>query len=149
VTLLKDIRLVKVNDGEGLVIFEDVRKGEKLMVLDKNYIYSPTRHSIQVDADIHWNPTTLEGFLNHSCEPNIALLGLPSLEFIAIDDITAGSELRFSYLTTETQMSCPFQCTCGSEHCFGHIAGFSKLSRDQKIFLRERYKLPNYLLELI
>lgn len=53
------------------------------------------------------------------------------LTFRALRDIAAGNEITFNYLTTESEMAVPFNCSCGSTNCFGLIQGRSFLTGAQ------------------
>lgn len=73
-------------------------------------------------------------YTNHSCDPNLRL-DFSTWQFVTLRDLAAGDELTFNYLTTEYEMSSPFDCQCGSPKCFGHVAGFGKLADDAKAAL--------------
>ena len=56
-------------------------------------------------------------YINHACDPNCALEkwqreGLPIIKVMALEDMSAGTELTVSY-----NWSPEFQCHCGSKKC--------------------------------
>ena len=57
---------------------------------------------------------------------------------VAIKPIAAGDIIAFNYLTTEYIMNTPFHCVCGSDRCFGYIAGFGKLPLESRQVLRSQ-----------
>jgi len=83
-------------------------------------------------------------FLNHGCEPNVALRGV---EVLALRDIAAGEEITFDYETTEFEMAVPFKCRCGASTCRGQIRGFKHLAAAQREVLRGQ--LASHLLRHI
>jgi D-alanine-D-alanine ligase-like ATP-grasp enzyme len=57
---------------------------------------------------------------NHSCDPNTAFVGL---NVVARRDIWLGEELTVDYATFYDGHMTPFDCSCGSPNCRGHIVG--------------------------
>jgi hypothetical protein len=88
---------------------------------------SPDRLTVQVDEATHieLDPTWLR-FLEHACEPNVAL-DVSSGRVVAVRAIAPGEVLAYFYPSTEWEMAAPFLCRCGSSQCLGHIAGASQL----------------------
>lgn len=56
----------------------------------------------------------------HSCEPNCCI-SFPTSSMVAIRRIEAGEAITYDYETTETWLSHPFWCLCGSRRCRGRI----------------------------
>jgi hypothetical protein len=118
-----------------LVALGPIRQGERVLAIDGPLVNKPCRYSIQVGAGLHVGPPpglTRDDaspryywrFLNHSCDPNSALVGR---EIVALRTIAEGEEVTFNYNTTEYDMASPFRCHCG--HCGGRlIRGFRHLS---------------------
>jgi uncharacterized protein len=57
-------------------------------------------------------------FLNHSCEPNVGILG--QIVFVAMRDIRAGEELTIDYAMFGADPK-PMPCGCGAASCRGVI----------------------------
>jgi len=122
---------------------QDIAAGEVVMELEGVRVALPTRFTIQVGllqhlelpADIAWTEE-LERypwrFLNHSCMPNTRVVqrgGVPCL--LALEDVSAGTELDFDYEANELELAEPFTCRCG--HCDGHrVRGFQHLGPEQR-----------------
>ena len=105
--------------------------GTVLMVLKGKTAARPNRYSIQIGRGKHLMP---EGedcvwqFLNHSCEPNAAILGR---KLVAIRAIAAGEEVTFNYNCNEYDMDAPFRCRCGA--CEGVLVrGYRYLSAAER-----------------
>ncbi len=101
---------------------------------------SPTRHSIQLNLDLHIECDASIGademrarfpwrFLNHRCDPNASVVGRM---LIARRAIAAGDEITFDYTTTEAVMAEPFRCACGAARCLGEVRGFLALSPEEQ-----------------
>jgi len=95
-----------------------------------------TRHSVQIDHDVHaifGQP--IESF-NHSCDPNCGIL-LPrdggSAEVHAMRAIAEGEELTFDYESFEDDIQhMPGPCLCGSRGCRGKLRGYGALPADRR-----------------
>lgn len=89
-------------------------------------------------------------YMNHSCEPNVAVdLLSPSEEqwcIRAIRDIEKGDSLTFFYPSTEWEMSQPFDCNCGKPTCLKSVAGAKFLSREE---LSRRGLINKHIWELV
>jgi len=90
-----------------------------------------TRHSIQVDHDVHIDPPAPLRFFNHSCAPNCGLLvrrGAPVVEVHALRAVEAGEELTLDYATFESEvLFVPGPCLCRAPSCRGRVAGYHEL----------------------
>ncbi len=64
-------------------------------------------------------------YLNHSCEPNLAICG--EREFVALRDIEPGEELTFDYSITEDELPWRMTCACGTPSCRGTITAIQLL----------------------
>lgn len=67
--------------------------------------------------------TPIDEFLNHSCDPNLWLVG--PVRLVARRRIAAGEELTVDYSTWEidNEWVLPAPCKCGSQACRGRITG--------------------------
>jgi hypothetical protein len=108
--------------------------GDLLLLLRGWPVAQPTRHTIQLDLDLHLEgePTALWRYLNHSCAPNAAIR---DRELLAIAEIAVGDEITFDYDTTEWDMASPFACACGAPACRGLVRGFRHLGADARAAL--------------
>ena len=92
--------------------------------------------SIQIADNLYLTPTAMRedgDMINHSCEPNLGLLG--SIVLVAMRDIQIGEELTFDYATCDDSDYDEFDCLCGTPSCRGKITG-----QDWKIpELQEKY----------
>lgn len=59
-------------------------------------------------------------FLNHSCAPNVGILG--QIVFVALRDIRAGEELTYDWAMEENE-PCRTRCRCGARGCRGTLTG--------------------------
>jgi len=122
--------------GRGLYATDAIRHDEIIYHFRPELHPSATRTSVQVGPGKHAEgENEANSFLNHHCAPNV-YIDTKGLCARALRDIEAGEELTFNYLTTEAELHSPFDCTCGAEHCFGHIAGFRHLSESERDRLR-------------
>ena len=132
---------IRDNEGvKGVIAKEDIVKDSVILYLKGTISTRPTKYTIQLDRNKHLTfPAVRKGaddldycwqYLNHSCEPN-GYINAAERTLRAARNIRRGEELTFNYLTTESEMAAPFNCTCGSAHCFGFIQGHKFLSADQ------------------
>ena len=80
--------------------------------------------SIQVADELYLSPSANRepgDMINHSCEPNLGLLG--SMVLVAMRDIVIGEELTFDYATCDDSDYDEFDCLCGTASCRGKITG--------------------------
>ena len=80
--------------------------------------------SIQVADDLYLTPSANRepgDMINHSCEPNLGLLG--SMVLVAMREIAIGEELTFDYATCDDSDYDEFDCLCGHATCRGQITG--------------------------
>ena len=125
---------VAVTHGIGSASLHALRPfapGERVFSLEGRPVTQPTRFTIQVGADAHLDPiserTSPWGYLNHGCDPNVAI-DVPRRAIVARRPIATGEELRFDYNTTEWELAEPFVCNCGSSRCVGVAMGFAHLA---------------------
>lgn len=65
-----------------------------------------TRHTIEIGPGEHVYDAYAQ-YINHSFAPNLKLEGR---DMLALQDISAGDELTFNYLDTESEIASPFVC---------------------------------------
>ena len=122
-----------------VIATESIDTGEVILEIYGVFVDRPSKYTVQVEDNLHVELPGVEGstqepdlhpwrFLNHSCDPNAALVGL---KLVALRPIRQWDEVTFDYNTTEFEMSTPFACQCG--HCDGTmIRGFKFLRADQQ-----------------
>jgi SET domain-containing protein len=145
--------------GRGLFAIEAIKKGEIVAVkgghiFDREKLKSVQKSlgpaEIQIGEDLFIGPLTRgqrQGsmiFSNHSCDPNIGVLG--QIVFVAIRNIRAGEELTHDWATTDDD-TYRLKCNCGSANCRGTITGRDWKKKD----LQKKYGkyMSQYLLERI
>lgn len=120
------------NPGDVITAF---RAGEVLS--------SPTYLTIQTGVNRHITlvPDYLQ-YTNHSCNPNV-FFDTTSMQFICLQALKPGDEMRFFYPSTEWDMAQPFICNCGSSNCLQLINGAAGLS-DATL---AQYRLSDFIIE--
>jgi hypothetical protein len=128
-----------------VIATEPIETGEQVLEIHGVFVDRPSKYSVQVEEQLHVELPLVEGltqepdrhpwrYLNHSCDPNAALVGL---RLIALRPIARWDEVTFDYNTTEYEMSTPFACQCG--RCGGTlIRGFKFLpeARQRELYPR-------------
>ncbi|MBV8464170.1 MAG: SET domain-containing protein-lysine N-methyltransferase [Acidimicrobiales bacterium] len=136
--------------GKGVYATQVLEPGQLILSGWGPRLPQRTRHSFQVDHDVHiLIPTAIE-LINHSCEPNCGVLlrrGTEALEIHTLRRIEPGEELLTDYATFESEiqfMTGP--CQCGAPSCRGRVTGYWDLSPERRRALGP-YVAP-YLREL-
>jgi SET domain-containing protein len=120
-------------EGRGLFAKEPIRKGEIVSVRGGHIITRQMEKKIK-KPEGYWgypiadefvlaplNSQEVESvmmFLNHSCEPNVGILG--QIIFVAMRDIDSGEELTIDYAMFGANKK-PMRCNCRSSNCRGLI----------------------------
>lgn len=122
-----------------VIALEPIEVGATVLEIHGVFVDRPSKYSVQVEDNLHVELPNVEGlaqdpdrhpwrYLNHSCDPNAALVGL---KLVAIKPIGRWDEVTFDYNTTEYEMSTPFTCQCG--RCGGAaVRGFKFLTLQQQ-----------------
>jgi cyanophycin synthetase len=114
-------------------------KGDVLLHAWGPYAMRRSRHSIQVDTNLHIIPPPPLRFFNHSCAPNCGLVircGVEEMLVHALRPIAEGEELTLDYDTFEAEVEhIAGPCLCNAKTCRGSVVGFQGLSQK----LREAY----------
>jgi cyanophycin synthetase len=122
--------------GQGIFATRDIASGETILRAWGPRLPKRTRHSMQVDSDLHILPDGVLVHTNHSCEPNCGVVirsGTAEISVRAMRLIAAGEELTIDYDTFEYEidhMGGP--CQCGAGACRGKVSGYRHLSADVK-----------------
>lgn len=156
--IMKNVEIKKSKNGLGIFaktkfktkenIFEV--KGEFISCDEENDIDEKTRdNSFRYDEEKYLSPAgELGDFLNHSCDPNSAVVKKGDKLFIvAVRDINPGDEVVIDYSTIlASDDSWEMGCHCGLEICRKVIKKFDSLP----IQIRQKYiasnMVPKYIL---
>jgi hypothetical protein len=123
-----------------LVATRAIAAGERLFRIEGDLTHQPSRYSVQVGYQLHidlkrehpaeeifdryyWR------FMNHSCDANAQIR---DIDVVALRDIHPWEPVTFNYNSTEWEMSEPFDCHCGSDHCLARIQGYRFLTVEQR-----------------
>lgn len=120
--------------GTGVFAKRTIKKGEVILPvtgirLHESQITDINRSLslLQVEVDTYLMATgTIDDFLNHSCDPNVAFT--PDGEsFFTLRDIQKDEELCWDYSTCENDAEWAMDCLCGASNCRGKVTGFPAL----------------------
>lgn len=154
-TIVKDSPI----DGKGRFAKKPIKKGEVVVIraghiIDKDKLEANKNiiadSDLQIADNLYLAPlsreefTNIMTFINHSCNPNLGILG--NVIFVAIKDIKAGEELCLDYAMFDNNDD-SFECSCGKKICRKKITG-----KDWQIKeLQDKYGnyFSSYLLEKI
>lgn len=135
--------------GKGLFSIRPIKKDEVIVIRSGHIIGTETLHKykniirdseLQILDDFYLAPlshaefSAVMTFVNHSCEPNLGLLG--NVVFVAMKDIKRNTELTLDYAMFSTHNDYVFACKCKSENCRKEIRG----NDWQKLNLQRHYK---------
>lgn len=124
---------ISETEGRGLFAKEPISKGETVSVRGGHIITRQVQEKMEKPEGYWGYPITDEFvlapftreevenvmmFLNHSCEPNIGILG--QIIFVAMRDIKRGEELAIDYAMFGANKE-PMSCNCQSSICRGLI----------------------------
>jgi uncharacterized protein len=120
-------------EGRGLFAKEPIQKGEIISVRGGHILTRQMEEKLEkpvgywgypIADDLVLAPLNTEEvetvmmFLNHSCEPNVGILG--QILFVAMRDITSEEELTIDYAMFGADKE-PMPCNCQSTTCRGLI----------------------------
>jgi hypothetical protein len=122
--------------GHSVYATQAFRPGEELFRAWGPYTTLRSRHSVQVDTDLHIITSAPLRFMNHSCAPNCGLLirsGVEWLEVRALQAIQWADELTLDYNTFESKVEfLDGPCLCGSPSCLGAVRGYEYLPQERR-----------------
>ncbi|MDX8469770.1 SET domain-containing protein-lysine N-methyltransferase [Mesorhizobium sp. VK23B] len=128
--------------GRGIFASRDFLPGEVVMVglLDR-LEKARTAHSIQMDWNVHALFEEPAIFVNHSCDPNLAIVPnrFRAYDFISVQEISPGVELTWDYATSEFECIGVPVCLCAAANCRQAAGGFSTLPPDHPLLLAGFY----------
>lgn len=139
--------ILTINRGLSLIASQPITAGERLMAFDGSFhewgattLSLPNEaplfirdHCIQIGEGRSRDSNGLARYANHSCEPNCGITDL--IWITAMQDIAPGTELTWDYAMTEDN-DWRMDCSCGSEHCLGVIAGYRHLPPEKRMAYR-------------
>lgn len=112
--------LKKDTTGEALYAAQSYRPGEVVLKFE-HVAWRPARDRYTVEHPFGghlFHPILAK--TAHSCEPNCRI-SFPDRTLVAVRSIAPGDAITFDYKSTESRMSHPFVCLCGSGQCRGRI----------------------------
>lgn len=137
--------------GSGMFALQPFQEGETVCVVGgmvmseaefETFQASHSRYNaIQIGENLHLveGPQiteTLEGSMNHSCDPNVWMADEVTL--VARRAIEAGEEITVDYalFTTQADWALDHPCRCGSPYCRHHVTGNDWKRKD----VQEKYR---------
>jgi len=129
--------------GRGLFAAEPIAAGQRILALMGTVMTSDLLDeqlfAMQIGPD-SWlcsDGSSLDDFINHSCDPN-AGFSKGNLELYALRDIAAGEEISWDYSTSISEPGWQLECRCGSVACRGIVRPWPELSDAQRGKLRSQ-----------
>ncbi|TGT35774.1 SET domain-containing protein-lysine N-methyltransferase [Mesorhizobium sp. M8A.F.Ca.ET.165.01.1.1] len=139
-----NVRVLNVSEDKGRGVFSarDFMPGEVVVIgLIARLEAARTTDSIQLDWGVHALFEEPAVIINHSCDPNLAIVPnrFGAYDFMAIREIFSGVELTWDYATSEFACVGVSVCLCGAENCRGAAGGFATLPRDHPMVISGLY----------
>lgn len=128
--------------GRGVFAARDFLPGEIVIIgLIDRMEKIRTTNSFQLDWNVHALFQKPAVIVNHSCDPNLAIVPnrFGAYDFVAIEKISSGVEVTWNYATSEFECIGVSVCLCSSQNCQGSAGGFSKLPRDHPMLVSGFY----------
>lgn len=127
--------LQETKTGKGVVASCDIEKGEVIFEFEKSFVNTPTNKTLRISEHVNQlsgDPSAIENFVNHSCEPN-AYIDFDALTLNALKPILKGTEVTYNYFTSDWGGEDDFECKCGAITCVRQVRGFRYLPREEKL----------------
>jgi uncharacterized protein len=133
-----DVEIRVTPHGRGVFALRDFKRGELILEFKgKIYFteqmprgfYSKSNHFLQVDKNQYLGPSrTPDNYVNHSCNPNSAVLFEGGYFLRSIRPIRVGEEISFDYSTTmDEENRWTMRCACSHVKCRNTITDFKDL----------------------
>ncbi len=122
--------------GMGIFALRKIKKGEIVGIVQGPKMFKVNRNIRDALSNPDWvgfkmhnwvDPIPPYKYLNHSCNPNIAIKGFKTL--IAIRDIKKEEEITIDYSIIEADPLWYMKCTCKEKKCRGIIKSIQKLPK--------------------
>lgn len=135
--------------GKGLFTSRKIKKGEVAFIMKgPKIVFHPSNKKealtlpniVGINEDLYIDPISPYVFINHKCDPNVAM-SEGGDTFFALRDIEIGEELTFDYSISEYS-DWEMECNCGSDNCRKVIKSIDKLPMDY--FLKYFPYIPNF-----
>ncbi len=148
---MKKIKYSQSNiHGRGIFADEFIRKGQKIQYINGRKMHHVTKNKKDSKDIEHWigigkstwinTDGTPFRFINHSCDPNAAIMGTKTL--VALKDIYSDQEITIDYSMTDADPHWSIDCTCGTKNCRKVIRAV--YSVPEEVFLRHMPYVPRY-----
>lgn len=128
--------------GRGVFAARDFLPGEIVIIgLIERMERTRTTYSLQLDWNVHALFQEPAVIVNHSCDPNLAILPnrFGAYDFVAIRQISSDAEVTWNYATSEYECIGVEVCLCSSKNCQGSAGGFSALPPDHPMLVSGFY----------
>jgi hypothetical protein len=130
------IELRETVKGKSVFARLPIAPDEVIFIFEPNFTTQPNQYSIQFDHNQHLKSLgQINDLINHSCSPN-CYIDFTQFLFKSLKLINQDEEITFNYLTSEWQLTFPFDCQCGHLNCLNQIQGFKFLSLTQRQLLK-------------
>jgi SET domain-containing protein len=127
--------------GRGVFTASFIPAGTRIVALEGQRArlqdLPPDSMATQIEDDwwLYSDGSSLDDFVNHSCDPNTGFARHDPVLY-ALRDIVAGEELSWDYSTSISLAGWNLQCLCGSKGCRGVILPFGELTLEERLRLR-------------
>jgi hypothetical protein len=151
------VEVKQAKNGQGIFAKKDFN-GEDIIFEVKGTLVScdideeldeETRsNTFRFDEEWYLSPKgELGDYLNHSCEPNSAVVKRDDkLLVVAVKDIETGEEITIDYSTIiASDDDWVMRCNCGSQNCRGLIGQFELLPKVLKSKYIRQGMVPEYI----
>ena len=107
-----------------LVIQTQVTAGKLLIDLKQGGSFRPRdKYTIEIHDGHIYHPVAKH--INHSCEPN-SFVNQETASIIALKELAHSDHITLDYYKTESIITVPFECSCGTTDCKGYVGTQSK-----------------------
>ncbi len=155
---MKKIEVRKTRNGLGIFAKSDFQSGDRIFEIKGIFISGDEDEDIdekirdnafRFDKEKYLSPAGEVGdFLNHSCDPNSAVVKQTNKLFVvAVKNIQKSEEILIDYSTIIAQDdSWQMECNCGSKNCRKIIKGFHSLPKNTQKKYLDLNMVPDYIL---
>lgn len=152
---MKKISILKSKiHGRGIFAAEYIKRAERIQYIRGKRAMMKTRNKKDSKEIAHWiglgrfSWIRTEGtpfrYINHSCDPNAAIMGTKTL--IALKDIDSGEEITIDYSMTDADPHWSIKCKCGSKECRKYIRAIYTVPPE--VFERHLPYIPKFFRKL-